>query len=264
MPDTIYTLLTKEFNQGRLRAILSSGQAVVLHRLAITSKDGDWIIRPDEESTRWILGRLESRGASYRFGAPLSRSWLESGWSSHFEFMTEALRVRTDFVSRPPRVDDTGLDALWSNLIARPVPFVDAATLARLKMTMREKDYPIIGELARIMTHPEDQALYSRSARDLMALAEEHPAAVRSTIPRRPLLGLLDRGREAVETALDEERRSMIRADEKRMNAYAEAASDWRREWPETLRLTERLPLGEAHAVIESRARNLLPAVVNW
>ena len=31
----IYLELTEEFNAGRLRCIISSGQAVVLHRLAI-------------------------------------------------------------------------------------------------------------------------------------------------------------------------------------------------------------------------------------
>ena len=51
----IYVKLTKEFNQGRLRAIICSGQAVVLHRLAIMSKDGDWIIREDEEAIRHIF-----------------------------------------------------------------------------------------------------------------------------------------------------------------------------------------------------------------
>jgi len=30
--DNIYQLLTRAFNDGRLRAILSSGQAVVMHR----------------------------------------------------------------------------------------------------------------------------------------------------------------------------------------------------------------------------------------
>ena len=36
-----YLDLTAAFNQGRRRALVSSGQAVVLHRLAIMSKDGD-------------------------------------------------------------------------------------------------------------------------------------------------------------------------------------------------------------------------------
>ena len=32
MDDNPYVNLTKAFNEGRLRAVLSSGQAVVLHR----------------------------------------------------------------------------------------------------------------------------------------------------------------------------------------------------------------------------------------
>jgi len=32
--------ITAEFNAGRLRAIICSGRAVVLHRLAMMSKDG--------------------------------------------------------------------------------------------------------------------------------------------------------------------------------------------------------------------------------
>ena len=39
-PRTVpYVRLTQEFNHGRLRAILASGQAVVLYRLAIMTKD---------------------------------------------------------------------------------------------------------------------------------------------------------------------------------------------------------------------------------
>jgi hypothetical protein len=35
-----YLELTAAFNRGRRRTLISSGQAVVLHRLAIMSKDG--------------------------------------------------------------------------------------------------------------------------------------------------------------------------------------------------------------------------------
>ena len=47
MNDNPYVNLTMAFNEGRLRAVLSSGQAVVMHRLAIMSKDGDWILKED-------------------------------------------------------------------------------------------------------------------------------------------------------------------------------------------------------------------------
>ena len=115
MDRNICQELTEAFNTGRLRAILSSGQAVVMHRLAVMSKDGDWILREDAEALEHVLTVLEQRGAHYRFGAPLDPRWLSGGWSSHFEFRTETLRVRTDFVTRPPRITLSALEALWVN-----------------------------------------------------------------------------------------------------------------------------------------------------
>jgi hypothetical protein len=93
-----------QFKRGRLRAIISSGHAVVLHRLAIMSEDGDWILREDEETMQHILLTLAKFGARYRFGAPLDTRWVAGGWSAHFEFRYRQLRVRTDFATRPPRV----------------------------------------------------------------------------------------------------------------------------------------------------------------
>ena len=84
--DNPYIRLTREFNDGRLRAILASGQAVVFYRLAIMSKDGDWILREDAETLSHVIATLGRHGARYRYGAPLDLSWLAYGWSSHLEF----------------------------------------------------------------------------------------------------------------------------------------------------------------------------------
>ena len=70
---------TSAFNAGRSRAIISSGQAVVLHRLAVMSKDGDWLLREDEEALAFILTVLADRDATYRFGAPLDLRWMRGG-----------------------------------------------------------------------------------------------------------------------------------------------------------------------------------------
>ena len=66
----IYVDLTRAFNAAGSNAILSSGQAVVFHRLAVMSKDGDWILRETQEALDRVLAVLEQRGAAYRFGAP--------------------------------------------------------------------------------------------------------------------------------------------------------------------------------------------------
>ena len=142
---SIYIELTNRFNAGYLRAILSSGQAVVLHRLTIMSKDGDWIVRENDDALNQILLVLDHYGARYRLGAPLDKRWLSGGWSAHFEFMQGSLRIRTDFVSRPPRIPPQRLAKIWVEQEKREIPFVDSADLAELKKTNRERDYAIMG-----------------------------------------------------------------------------------------------------------------------
>lgn len=171
--SNVYLELTREFNEGGLRAVICSGQAVVLHRLAIMSKDGDWIVREDPAALSHVLNVLARRRARYRYGAPLARAWMRGGWSSHFEFRTTNLRVRTDFFTRPPRLSPGDLERLWKEQVGRVPPFVGLRDLAELKKTNREKDYAVIGDLARRMTDVTDQLLYSRSARDLETLAAD-------------------------------------------------------------------------------------------
>ena len=254
-----YLELTEEFNRGRLRALVSSGQAVVLHRLAIMSKDGDWILREDAESLDHVLAVLSRRRARYRFGAPLDLRWLAGGWSCHFEHRWGGLRLRTDFVTRPPRISADRLARIWAGAEAGGTDVVGLEDLAAIKQTNREKDYAVIGELARRIADPGARFLYSRSARDLIQMAEEYPDALAETIPQRPLLAQIAGGREALEQALDGERRALIRANEERLLRYRAAAEPWAAQWPDVARRIAGLPLPEAHAVVTSSAEGVLP-----
>ena len=261
MSGNVYQVLTQAFNAGRLRAILSSGQAVVMHRLAVMSKDGDWILREDSEALEYVLGVLEERGARYRFGAPLDRRWLAGGWSSHFQFREAKLRVRTDFVTRPPRITPTSLQALWVNAEAeaKPVPFTDVITLAELKKTNRERDYAVIGELARLVESPAERLLLSRSARDLIALAQEQPGLLDELVSQRAVLRHVHDGRDSLEVALDAERRELIHANEDRLQSYMDAAQAWLDAWPHIAEEVSDMPLREAHAAIVAHAEGPLP-----
>lgn len=232
-----------------------------MHRLAVMSKDGDWIAREEPEALGHILSVLESRGARYRFGAPLDVRWMAGGWSSHFEFRSGPLRVRTDFVTRPPRVPAQSLAGMWAReeRARVPVPFVDALTLVELKKTNRERDYAVIGELARLLDDPLAQLLCSRSARDLVALAHQHPALFDAAVLRRPLLRQVSEGGTVLEAALDAERRELIHANERRLQSYMHAARTWEEAWPAIAAGIEGLPLRAAHHVLVGRAELLLP-----
>lgn len=258
----IYHQLTREFNDGRTRAILCSGQAVVMHRLAITSKDGDWIVRESEPDLVHIRQVLSKYGATYRFGAPLDVRWLAAGWSAHLEFKHGGLRVRTDFFTRPPRLTTQDLNALWQATAATPLPFTGLKELALMKMTMREKDYPIIGELARRLDNVDDQILLSRSARDLIDLVRANPSAAARMVSQRPLLAKVADGEDALAVALDAERRTLMKADEARLSRYQAASQAWERVWPELSSGISQLPLGQAHEMLCTAALELLPVSV--
>lgn len=254
-----YLELTEELNRGRLRALLSSGQAVVVHRLAIMSKDGDWILREDGEAVEHALQVLARHGARYRFGAPLDLRWLAGGWSTHLEFRQGPLRLRTDFVTRPPRIDAEWLTRIWEDAEAAGSDVLALEPLAAIKLTNRDKDYAVVGELARRMSEPREQLLYSRSSRDLIELAARHPKELADAVRQRPLLALVAEGRGALDEALDRERRTLMRTNEERLARYQSAAAAWSDVWPEVLRQIEGLPLTDAHRVVTSRAEGVLP-----
>jgi hypothetical protein len=254
-----YIELTNAFNQGRVRAVLSSGQAVVFHRLALMSKDGDWILREDQEAVEFVLNVLANRDAVYRFGAPMDLRWLRHGWSSHLQFRRDGLRLRTDFVTRPPRLSEGQLVHMWAEQERKRPAVLDIARLIEIKKTNREKDYAVIGELARRLTDPIEQALCSRSARDLLDLATKFPEAVARARRMRPVLDSIDLGREALESALDHERRALMKTNEERLVRYERAAKGWLEHWPQLSRQVAQLPLLEAHELIVRAAEQVLP-----
>jgi hypothetical protein len=259
---SIYLDLTRQFNAGRLRTVICSGQAVVLLRLAIASKDGDWILREDQEALDHVLAVLEQRGAHYRFGAPLDLRWLAHGWSSHLEFRHEVLRVRTDFFTRPPRVAPTELAELWREQEGRDPAFTGPQVLLQIKQTAREKDWPVVGELARLLPDVRSQLRWSRSARDLLDLAAAHADATREAAKQRPALNAIERGLDELRLALERERFAAMDADAARLRAYVEASAAYARAWPDCERETAGQPLRAAHGVVVRFAERWLPTAV--
>jgi hypothetical protein len=164
--------LTEAFNATAPTVALASGQAVVYYRVAIMSKDGDWIIREAREACAIVLAELEARGARYRPAAPLDVRWLAGGWSSHFElFDARQRRGRCDFVSRQPRVSHAAIDALFVRTERPPaLNVVDLAALIALKQTQRAKDYSVIGELATQLP-PEKEIEVTTDPDRIIALA---------------------------------------------------------------------------------------------
>ena len=77
------------------------------------------------------------------------------------------------------------------------------------------------------------------------------------------MLGRVSDGLEALETALDAERRELMRANERRLKTYLDAARDWAASWPEVARIVRTMPLPEAHGFVTRRAEGVLPFTVS-
>ncbi len=177
-----YFELTDAFNSQGLIAVLASGQAVVHYRLAIMSKDGDWILRETDDACRHVRRVLAERGARYRPGAPLDPKWLAAGWSSHFELTDhQGRRLRCDFFSRPPRLSPESLAALFADRTPNQRPVIGVEALIRMKQTQRAKDYPVIGELARLLS-PEREIELTTDPDRIMALAPDHGSGSRPCV----------------------------------------------------------------------------------
>jgi hypothetical protein len=131
--------------------------------------------------------------------------------------------------------------------------------LAALKLTNRERDYAVVGEIARRMTDPADQFAFSRSARDLTALAARFPGLVAPARAKRPALAAIAHGQAPLEAALDHERRELMRANERRLQRYIVACAAWEAGWVELSRELAGLPLFVAHARLVERASGVLP-----
>ena len=254
----IYFELTESFNVAEPTVALASGQAVVYYRVAIMSKDGDWVIREAPSACSRVLQELHARGARYRPGAPLDVRWLAGGWSSHFEFADERQRrVRCDFLSRPPRVSRAAIDRLFARTgAASSLNVVDRDALIAMKQTQRAKDYAVIGELAAQLS-PEREIELTTDPDRILALA---PAYGRSSA-RPAVRAAMSSNRHAVVVALAEEIDDLQQADRRRVAAYEAAARTYVQECRATG--VSALPVPEAHARMLEIAGRLLPQTID-
>ena len=90
-----------------------------------------------------------------------------------------------------------------------PVPTIDLRRLAILKETKRERDYSFIAEIARLLPDVREQLLWSRSPREIIELAQQHPELMGQLAQKRPLLSYVSQGPDALEEQLDVERRNL-------------------------------------------------------
>jgi len=239
--SNVYFDLTREFNHQGPVVALASGQAVVYYRLALASKDGDWILRESDAACRRVREVLAAHGATYRLSAPLDVRWLRGGWSSHFEFFLEGhRRVRCDFFSRAPRIPLADIELLFREA-SGPLVVIGLEPLIQMKRTQRAKDYPIIAELARLLP-PEREIELTTDPDRIIELARAFGEGSPRPCVRAARQGTSD---ELVELELVKEMRRDRHRDQERVRRYTRAAGPYLAGF--LAAGIDRLPLPEAH-----------------
>ncbi len=130
---------------------------------------------------------------------------------------------------------------------------VDVESLIRMKRTHRAKDYPVIGELARLLP-PEAELALTTDPDRILELAAEHGRSSRRPAVRAAAQG---RGRLAVVVALAEEIDQLQQRDRARVECFDRAARDYREALRRLERSDLRLPAG--HDRLLELAERLLP-----
>ncbi|MEZ5305467.1 MAG: hypothetical protein R3F11_33220, partial [Verrucomicrobiales bacterium] len=199
--DFLYHL-RDSFREDGIRFAITSGMACVYYGLQQYTKTSDWIIHPDDlEKLRAFLEKRQRRippwRISYRaiFGAPLEKDYLAAGWTSHLFIIDrpDSPENHVDFFGKPPRVQGLGLETDDEGFATR-------RTVAMMKRTDRDKDWPIVdgigwqlaGEsdgdgLVHIQSVPRLLEVWNRSSQEERSRAAE----------KRPLLNSLKQSTDA-------------------------------------------------------------------
>jgi hypothetical protein len=176
--------------------------------------------------------------------------------------------VRTDFCSRPPRIND--IKRLWKDAVQKSdISIVDAQSLIQLKLTRRSRDYIVIGALAEELglngNLPELALEYLQDYTPLATAVKRWPDTAAQCSREAVRLILQNGSREDVVNSLARERDRMMEADEKRIQrmlcasaGYQEAVSILKKSWKQ-----QGTKLSQQHADICSAAVPLLEENLN-
>jgi hypothetical protein len=247
-------------HQAGVRFAITSGQACVYYGIQQTTKDSDWIIDPDGlDKLRNMLAKAERTGRlgiSYRpiCGAPLERRFLANGWTSHLAVTdADSTEHHIDLFGKAPRVLQLERDALEPDFASRQ-------TVAQMKKTDREKDWPIVFSLGRQAVTLGDVrgVLHGQDADWLLETWKDVPGHARDDLCRqRPLLRWIDTQASSLRRAVAIERQIWMSVNRYRYGVFQRPWKDffrqWRREpgfaWPPDL------PFEQQHNLLEDAAQ---------
>jgi len=184
-----YEDLVRTLRDRGVVCAITSGLACVHYGIAETTKDCDLLCHGASFETLLELlseTRIENVACAYRgnISPPLDAGWHRGGWTSHFEWQIQPQPVKLDVFGHALRES-----APWFEDIIGL--YAGAQTVAEMKRTNRDKDWPFITALGERMIDVDDERgwLHIFNPDTLAELLQQHacPAQIAA---QRPALKL--------------------------------------------------------------------------
>ncbi|MDQ6630580.1 MAG: hypothetical protein M3Y82_02350 [Verrucomicrobiota bacterium] len=259
--DELHLFFEDFVSELRSRGVLcaiTSGLACVHYGVAETTKDCDLLCHPNSFSTLLDFlseTKIEGVACHYRgnISPPLDGRWHRGGWTSHFQWDTEPEVTTLDIFGYALRESSPWPKDLFG-LYAGP------HTVAEMKRTNRDKDWPFISALGKQMVESGDERgwLHVFNAELLTQLLSEYPCPPKIFV-RRPALRFAQEKNPLVAGALNAERkiweeldRSRIHIMEQPLRRYVSAVRK--------ARVEKNLSIKEDHVLRLACAEQTLPS----
>lgn len=256
-----YVKAASHFKKKGITACITGGQACIRYNLVQFSKDSDWLILKGHpnEVVATIAEMVSPHGTKPRYniaaGAPFDERWARHGWSSHIFFpdAQENPGARMDLFGRGPRASKPPSEENW--------PYIDRHTLACVKKTQRDKDWPFVHQIGLQMCKNSDPAglLHLQDAQTLLVQIEKLRDLTTPDLQKsRPLLQIVAERPDLAEAMILGERELWKKIDHLRISHYLKA---WTEYGEEIRRRAEcqRGPLEAQHRILTEIASDLLP-----
>ena len=247
--------------QARSRGIacaITSGMACVAFGAAQATKDCDLLCAPDAAGR--LLDLLSATALNGHFpgyrghlSPPLDLRWIRGGWTSHFVWSVPGAEAYLDVFGVAPR-GSSRWEVEFEGLYAC------RHTVAEMKRTNREKDWPAVTALGAQMIEAGDARgwLHIFDEDLLRALARAaHPPA--NLLKRRPVLQLAIRSDARLRSALHAEVQFWHELDRARLGIYHRAVRPYMLAVKRS-GLSPGAPLGLQHETRVRCAEEYLPA----
>lgn len=218
--DKLHLFFEDFVSELRSRGVLcaiTSGLACVHYGVAETTKDCDLLCHPSSFST--VLDflsetKIESAACHYRgnISPPLDARWHRGGWTSHFQWDTQPEVTTLDIFGHALRESSPWPKDLFG-LYANP------HTVAEMKRTNRDKDWPFISALGKQMVQSGDERgwLHIFNPDLLTQLLSEYSCPPK-IFARRPALRFAQEKNPLVAGALNAERKIWEELDRSRIH----------------------------------------------